>query len=65
MDAKVYCYYKRDRDFLKLAPIKVEILRYDPLVVIFHQVISDYEISIIKQLATPRASLMKFAKPIF
>uniref|UniRef100_A0A914BYM0 procollagen-proline 4-dioxygenase n=1 Tax=Acrobeloides nanus TaxID=290746 RepID=A0A914BYM0_9BILA len=54
MESKVYCYYKKDRDFLKLAPFKVEILRFEPLVVIFHEVVSDYEISIVKQLATPR-----------
>ncbi|KAE9555682.1 hypothetical protein FO519_001153 [Halicephalobus sp. NKZ332] len=54
MDSQVYCYYKQDRPFLKLAPIKVEIIRFDPLAVIFHQVISDYEISVVKELATPR-----------
>ena len=54
MESEVYCYYKQDRPFLKLAPIKVEIVRFDPLAVIFHQVISDYEISVVKELATPR-----------
>lgn len=54
MESQTYCYLKRDKPFLKLAPIKVEIVRYEPLVVIFHQVISDYEISVVKELATPR-----------
>jgi prolyl 4-hydroxylase len=27
-DSKLYCYYKSDRPFLKLAPFKVEILRH-------------------------------------
>lgn len=54
MESEVYCYYKADRPYLKLAPIKVEIIRFEPLAVIFHQVISDYEMSIVKQLATPR-----------
>ncbi|KAI6171007.1 Prolyl 4-hydroxylase alpha-related protein PH4 [Aphelenchoides bicaudatus] len=54
MDSKVYCYYKNDRPFLKIAPFKVEILRYDPLVVLFKEVISDSEIAVIKELATPR-----------
>uniref|UniRef100_A0AC34GXF4 Procollagen-proline 4-dioxygenase n=1 Tax=Panagrolaimus sp. ES5 TaxID=591445 RepID=A0AC34GXF4_9BILA len=54
MESETYCYLKQDRPFLKLAPIKVEILRYDPLVVIFHEIISDYEISVVKELATPR-----------
>ncbi|VDM29874.1 unnamed protein product [Toxocara canis] len=52
--SKVYCYLKMDRMFLKLAPIKVEILRFDPLVVLFKQIISDYEIEIVEKLATPR-----------
>ncbi|CAD5218227.1 unnamed protein product [Bursaphelenchus okinawaensis] len=54
MASKVYCYYKKDRPFLKLAPFKVEIVRLNPLAVLFHEVLSDYEISVIKELATPR-----------
>ncbi|TKR86888.1 hypothetical protein L596_011391 [Steinernema carpocapsae] len=52
--SKVYCYLKMDRPFLKLAPIKVEILRYEPLAVLFKEVISDHEISVVQQLATPK-----------
>lgn len=55
-DSKVYCYYKKDRPFLKLAPFKVEILRFDPMIVLFKEVISDPEIAVIKELATPRVS---------
>ncbi|KAF8373714.1 phy-2, partial [Pristionchus pacificus] len=51
---KLYCYLKRDRPFLKLAPIKVEILRHDPLAVLFKEIISEHEISVVKDLATPR-----------
>ncbi|KAI6189236.1 Prolyl 4-hydroxylase alpha-related protein PH4 [Aphelenchoides besseyi] len=54
MEARTYCYYKRDRPFLKLAPFKVEIVRYEPLVVLFKEVISDPEIAVIQELATPR-----------
>lgn len=54
MDHTVYCYYKMDKPFLRLAPIKVEILRFDPLVVLFKQIISDYEIEVIKELSIPR-----------
>uniref|UniRef100_A0A1I7Y5P8 procollagen-proline 4-dioxygenase n=1 Tax=Steinernema glaseri TaxID=37863 RepID=A0A1I7Y5P8_9BILA len=53
-EAKLYCYLKMDRPFLKLAPIKVEIVRFDPLAVLFKEVISDYEISVVQQLATPK-----------
>jgi prolyl 4-hydroxylase len=59
MESKVYCYYKKDRPFLKLAPFKVEILRFDPLVVLFKDVIQDSEIEVIKELATPRVSRTK------
>lgn len=56
MDSQVYCYYKKDRPFLKLAPFKVEILRFDPLVVLFKEVIQESEIAVIKELATPKVS---------
>lgn len=52
--AKVYCYYKMDRPFLRLAPIKVEIMRFNPLAVFFRNVISDEEIERIKELARPK-----------
>ncbi|GMS95984.1 hypothetical protein PENTCL1PPCAC_18159, partial [Pristionchus entomophagus] len=53
-EKKLYCYLKRDRPFLKLAPIKVEILRHDPLAVLFKEVLSEHEIATIKDIATPR-----------
>ncbi|PIC34569.1 hypothetical protein B9Z55_014182 [Caenorhabditis nigoni] len=51
---KLRCYLKRDKPFLKIAPIKVEILRFDPLAVLFKNVISDSEIEVIKELASPK-----------
>ncbi|CAD6196789.1 unnamed protein product [Caenorhabditis auriculariae] len=51
---KLRCYLKRDKPFLKLAPIKVEILRFDPLAVLFKDVVSDEEIEVVKELATPK-----------
>ncbi|KRZ67941.1 Prolyl 4-hydroxylase subunit alpha-2, partial [Trichinella papuae] len=51
--AKLYCYYKRNRPFLKLAPIKVEVMHWKPKIVYFRSVISDEEIAVIKQLASP------------
>lgn len=53
-EAKLYCYYKRDRPFLKYAPIKVEIVHLDPLAVVFRDVIQDDEARVIKELAIPR-----------
>ncbi|KRX64373.1 Prolyl 4-hydroxylase subunit alpha-2, partial [Trichinella sp. T9] len=51
--AKLYCYYKRNRPYLKLAPIKVEVMHWKPKIVYFRGVISDEEIAVIKQLASP------------
>ncbi|KJH48309.1 oxidoreductase, 2OG-Fe(II) oxygenase family protein [Dictyocaulus viviparus] len=53
-ERKLYCYLKMDNPFLKFAPIKVEILRHEPLAVLFKEVLSDKEIDIIKAVATPR-----------
>ncbi|KHJ97963.1 tetratricopeptide repeat protein [Oesophagostomum dentatum] len=50
----LFCYLKMDKPFLRLAPIKVEILRLDPLAVLFKEVISDAEIEVIKETATPK-----------
>uniref|UniRef100_A0A0K0DVC8 procollagen-proline 4-dioxygenase n=2 Tax=Strongyloides stercoralis TaxID=6248 RepID=A0A0K0DVC8_STRER len=52
--SKLYCYYKRDRPYLILAPFKVEILRFNPLAVLFKNVMNDNEISVIQDLATPK-----------
>uniref|UniRef100_A0A915PJ34 procollagen-proline 4-dioxygenase n=1 Tax=Setaria digitata TaxID=48799 RepID=A0A915PJ34_9BILA len=52
--SKLYCYYKMDRPFLRLAPFKLEILRFNPLVVLFYDVIADEEVTMIQMLATPR-----------
>lgn len=54
--SKLYCYYKMDRPFLRLAPFKVEILRFSPLAVLFRDVITDDEVTLIQMLATPRVS---------
>lgn len=52
--SKLYCYYKRDRPYLIYAPLKVEIQRFNPLAVLFKDVISDEEVAIIQELAKPR-----------
>ncbi|VDK66543.1 unnamed protein product [Onchocerca ochengi] len=52
--SKLYCYYKMDRPFLRLAPFKIEILRFSPLVVLFLDVITDEEVKMIQMLATPK-----------
>uniref|UniRef100_A0A915P4K2 procollagen-proline 4-dioxygenase n=1 Tax=Meloidogyne floridensis TaxID=298350 RepID=A0A915P4K2_9BILA len=52
--SKLYCYYKMDRPFLRLAPIKVEIIRFEPLAVIFRNVIYDEEIEIMQNISLPK-----------
>lgn len=52
--SKLYCYLKRDRPFLILAPFKVQILRFNPLAVLFKDVISDEEVEKIQGLARPK-----------
>uniref|UniRef100_A0A914N320 Fe2OG dioxygenase domain-containing protein n=1 Tax=Meloidogyne incognita TaxID=6306 RepID=A0A914N320_MELIC len=48
-----------DRPFLRLAPIKVEIIRFEPLAVIFRNVVYDEEIEIMQNISLPR--LQRFA----
>ncbi|CAK5076818.1 unnamed protein product [Meloidogyne enterolobii] len=52
--SKLYCYYKMDRPFLLLAPFKVEIMRFNPLAVLFRDIINDEEIEQIQELAKPK-----------
>lgn len=44
-------------DYLKIGPVKTELAHIHPTVYIYHDVLSDYEISVIKELATPMVSL--------
>ncbi|CAJ0581013.1 unnamed protein product, partial [Mesorhabditis spiculigera] len=52
--SKLYCYYKMDRPFLRLAPFKVEIVRFNPLAVVFRGVLLDEEIAAIQSYARPK-----------
>jgi len=52
--SKLFCYYKRDIPFLKLAPIKAEVLHLKPKLILFRQILSEDEVVIIKELAGPR-----------
>ncbi|XP_037812162.1 prolyl 4-hydroxylase subunit alpha-2-like [Lucilia sericata] len=53
-------YMTETHPFLLLAPLKVEEMNHDPLLVIFHDVISDKEIAVVKNLTTAiqRATVM-------
>ncbi|CAH1794564.1 unnamed protein product [Owenia fusiformis] len=47
-------YNDNNSPFLKLQPIKQEVVFHDPRIVILHDVMSDSEIEVIKTLAAPR-----------
>uniref|UniRef100_A0A915DS95 Fe2OG dioxygenase domain-containing protein n=1 Tax=Ditylenchus dipsaci TaxID=166011 RepID=A0A915DS95_9BILA len=53
-DPQLYCYYKMDRPYLRLAPFKVEIVGRNPLVALFRNVLSNSESELIKELARPQ-----------
>lgn len=58
------CTYKsKSPAFLRLAPIKMEVLVLDPLVVIFHDVLSSREIDGLQEIARPhleRSMVVKY-----
>lgn len=49
-------YTSETHPFLKFAPFKVEMLYINPDIVLFHDVLYDYEIKTIKELAKPLVS---------
>jgi len=53
-----------DRPFLRLAPIKVEIIRFEPLAVIFRNVVYDEEIEIMQNVSLPKLNRSSFQDPI-
>ncbi|XP_001867743.2 prolyl 4-hydroxylase subunit alpha-1 [Culex quinquefasciatus] len=53
--AKLRCrYVTNSSPFLKIAPLKLEEAHLEPYIVIYHEVMSDAEIEVIKRLAKPR-----------
>lgn len=55
--AQLRCHYLSNNvPFLKIAPFKVEEAHHDPYIAIFHDVMYDNEIELVKQMAKPRVS---------
>lgn len=53
--AKLKCRYVTDNSpFLKIAPLKLEEAFLKPYIVIYHDVIYDEEIDVVKKMAKPR-----------
>uniref|UniRef100_A0A2K6VM80 procollagen-proline 4-dioxygenase n=1 Tax=Onchocerca volvulus TaxID=6282 RepID=A0A2K6VM80_ONCVO len=58
---QLYCYYKMDHPYLRLAPFKVEIIRQNSLAVLFYDIMLDDEVRVIQLLAKPKACLVLLA----
>lgn len=52
--ATLKCRYKTNTPFLRLAPLKYEEMSLSPYIVVYHEVLSDNEIEVIKRLAKPK-----------
>ncbi|XP_030372842.1 prolyl 4-hydroxylase subunit alpha-2 isoform X2 [Scaptodrosophila lebanonensis] len=64
----VSCHYLRSTPFLKLAPIKMEVLSQDPSITYYHGLLSDVEASTLKNLSRPllhRAEFFDFKTNLY
>ncbi|XP_049536171.1 prolyl 4-hydroxylase subunit alpha-1-like [Anopheles darlingi] len=51
----LYCFYEHSRNpFLRIAPLKVEQISHDPFMMVYHEIISDREITNVLEAARPR-----------
>ena len=55
----VYCHYKRPHPYYLLRPLKEEVIYLDPFVAVYHDIITDTQIDIIKAKATPQVYAVK------
>ena len=54
----MFCFYSHGKNaYLKIIPYKVETVSLNPRVDLYHDVLSDSEIDVIKELATPRVRI--------
>ena len=54
VEHKLYCRYSRHHPIFYIRPLKEEVMNFDPQIVVFHDVLNNEEIELIKKLATPR-----------
>ncbi|XP_017137888.1 prolyl 4-hydroxylase subunit alpha-1-like [Drosophila miranda] len=50
---RLHCRYMRGVDFLRLAPLKMEELSLMPLISLYHDILSDEELAMVRRLASP------------
>ena len=56
--SKMTCrYFYGVHPFMKIAPVKEEEVFLEPRLVLYHDVITDNELDVVKKLATPRVRL--------
>ena len=55
---KLFCYYDNNRPEILLKPVKVEIINLDPILYLFHDVVTDKEINHVIKLARPKVSFL-------
>lgn len=61
--SKLKCRYVTNRSpFLKIAPLKLEEAYLEPYIVIYHDVMYDAEIEVLKKMAKPRVCCRRFFK---
>lgn len=54
VSSKLHCFYQNGpSDYLKIGPVKTELAHINPTIYIYHDVLNDDEIAVIKELATP------------
>ena len=52
---RLSCWYDhRDQNYLRVMPIKVEQHSFDPAIYTFHNILTDSEIELMKELAQPK-----------
>ncbi|GAV06584.1 hypothetical protein RvY_16550 [Ramazzottius varieornatus] len=54
VDPRLKCYYAVPSPSFVVQPVKAELLNIDPDMLMYHQVVSDNEMTVIKMLAAPR-----------
>src|SRR5262249_33289204 len=55
----LYCYYKSDRPYLRLAPLRAELIHRRPKLVIFRDAVSPAESLLLRQLGAPKVCSLK------
>lgn len=66
VETQLYCsFYSTNDPFYILQPVKKEQVSLNPIVIVYHNVLSDKEIQDIKELAHPDKVLFEFRKIYF